>query len=212
MGLPYPVPKPRHALSSVATISLLRVLSIHWWLSYQVTHGIPLPVTSIWLISNSYFMPVMLANAGITNSHEQLLMNAINVILSMLSAIAGSFFVDRLGRRTLLIWATALTGIIYIPINVLASFSAHEINTGMGYGFIACIFIYGIFYSFGWTPLQALYPPEILPNRVRAKGMAFQGLVSSAASFINLYATPIALQNIGWKSYTIFCEAPVSLL
>jgi hypothetical protein len=43
-----------------------------------------------------------------------------------------------------------------------------------------------------------------LPNRVRAKGMAFQGLISSAANFINLYATPVALHNIGWHAYTIF--------
>ena len=34
--------------------------------------------------------------------------------------------------------------------------------------------------------------------------MAFQGFVSGLALFINVYATPVALKNIGWKTYTIF--------
>lgn len=151
-------------------------------------------------------MPVMLENAGITDSNEQLLMNAINVLLSMCSGIVGSFFVDRWGRRNLFLWGTFLTGMVYIPINVIASFPVSRISPSMGYGFIACIFAYGIFFSFCWTPLQVLYPAEILPNRVRAKGMAFQGLISSGANFINLYATQAGLRNIGWKMYTIFCE------
>jgi len=33
--------------------------------------------------------------------------------------------------------------------------------------------------------------------------MAFEGFTTGLASFINTYATPIALQNIGWKTYTI---------
>jgi MFS family permease len=150
-------------------------------------------------------MPVMLENAGITDSHEQLLMNAINVVLSLVSGVIGSFFVDRWGRRKLFISGTLLTGLVYIPINVLASYGPTQITASMGYGFIACIFLYGVFFSFCWTPLQNLYPAEILPSRARGKGMALQGLASSAANFVNLYATPVALHNIGWRMYTIFC-------
>lgn len=154
----------------------------------------------------SYYMPVMLENAGITDQHQQLLMNAINVVLSFVSGIVGSFFVDRWGRRTLFLVGTFLTGLVYVPINVIASLSKEKITPSVGYGFIACIFLYGIFFSFCWTPLQALYPAEILPNRVRGKGMAFQVLLSGAANFINLYATTIGLKRIGWKMYTIFRE------
>lgn len=34
--------------------------------------------------------------------------------------------------------------------------------------------------------------------------MAFRGFLSGLASFINTYATPVALSNTGWKTYTIF--------
>ena len=56
------------------------------------------------------------------------------------------------------------------------------------------------------TPLQALYPAEILGNEIRAKGVAFQAFTAGCATFINQYATPIALNRIRWKTYTIFCK------
>ncbi|KAN0108754.1 general substrate transporter [Hyaloscypha variabilis] len=154
----------------------------------------------------SYFMPVMLEDIGITGQNQQLLMNALNTVFSFLGGIVGSFMVDRLGRRNLFLWATFLTGLCYIALNIIAwkASATGHVSTGTGYAFIAMIFLYGIFYSFGWTPLQALYPAEILTNEMRAKGMAFQGFMGGVASFINQYATPVALKNIGWKTYTIF--------
>ncbi|KAL4897568.1 putative transporter [Aspergillus ambiguus] len=151
----------------------------------------------------TYFMPVMLQNAGITGEQQQLLLNALNTVFSFISGVVGSFFVDRWGRRTLFLYGTFITGLIYIPINVIASFAPH-ITLGMGYGFIACIFLYGIVFAFCWTPLQSLYPAEILPSRVRAKGMAFQNVVYGGANFINMYGTPTGMADIGWKMYMIF--------
>jgi predicted MFS family arabinose efflux permease len=112
--------------------------------------------------------------------------------------------VEKFGRRQLFLWGTFLTGCCYIPMNVIAAQADGHVATGTGYTFVAFIFLYGITFSFCWTPLQSLYPAEIMPNDIRAQGMAFQNLASQVASFINTYATPVALQNIGWKTYTIF--------
>jgi hypothetical protein len=94
--------------------------------------------------------------------------------------------------------------LVYIPINVLAAKSHGNIGQASGYAFIAMIFLYGIFWSFCWTPLQALYPAEILTTQMRAKGMAAQSFIGGVASFINTYGTSVALKNIGWRTYTIF--------
>lgn len=175
---------------------------IRYSLSPGFQRGIELQTNNM----TSYFMPVMLQNAGITSSSQQLLMNALNTVFSFVSGLAGSAFVDKWGRRSLFLWGTFLTGLIYIPINVLASYPVAEITQSMGYGFIASIFLYGIFFSFTWSNLQAVYPAEILPNTIRAKGVAFQGVISGAANFVNFYCTPTALQSIGWRMYTIFRE------
>ncbi|OHW90186.1 lactose permease [Colletotrichum incanum] len=158
----------------------------------------------------SYYLPVMVEGVGIKDSSRQLLINGLNTVTSFIAGIFGSFFVDKVGRRPLFLWGTLLTGLVYIPINVLAARAEQfdkdggTIPTAQSYAFIAMVFTYGIFWSFCWTPLQALYPAEILNNVIRAKGMGVKGFISGVASFINTYGTSVALKHIGWKTYTIF--------
>lgn len=57
-----------------------------------------------------------------------------------------------------------------------------------------------VFYSYGWTPLQSLYPTECLPYEVRAKGLALVGWATNVVSLINTFGLPSALAKIGWKS------------
>ncbi len=107
----------------------------------------------------SYYMPVMLSDIGITSSSTQLLLNALNTVTSFLSGIVGSFFVDRWGRRSLFLWATLLTGLCYIPLNVIASQAANgAVSNSAGYVFIVFIFLYGVFFSFGCECPVLSYP------------------------------------------------------
>jgi MFS family permease len=117
------------------------------------------------LIIPSYFMPVMLEDIGITGQNQQLLMNALNTVFSFLGGIFGSFMVDRLGRRNLFLWATFLTGLCYIALNIIAwkASATGNVSTGTGYAFIAMIFLYGIFYSFGCKYFH-LYKQSTLPD------------------------------------------------
>lgn len=62
------------------------------------------------------------------------------------------------------------------------------------------IVLFMVFFSAGWTPLQALYPAEVLSYENRAKGLALQGWVTNAVSTINTFGMPIALRQIGYIS------------
>lgn len=156
----------------------------------------------------TYYLPVMVWGIGISDSSRQRLLNGINTIISFVAGLFGSFFIDRFGRRPLFLWGTFLTGLIYIPINVLAAkakgYEEGAIPRPQAYAFIAMIISYGILWGFCWTPLQALYPAEILNNEIRAKGMGVKGLLTGLSSFINTYGTSVSLSHIGWKTYTIF--------
>jgi hypothetical protein len=57
-----------------------------------------------------------------------------------------------------------------------------------------------VVYSFGYTPLQALYPAEVLAFEVRAKGLALQGWITNAFGLINTFGLPSALAALTWKS------------
>jgi hypothetical protein len=69
---------------------------------------------------------------------------------------------------------------------------------------IAFIFFVGIFHSCGINPLVVAYPVEVLHTNIRAKGMGLNNFMLNCAEFINTYATPIGLKNIGWKIYIVY--------
>jgi hypothetical protein len=69
---------------------------------------------------------------------------------------------------------------------------------------IAFIFFVGIFHSGGINPLVVAYPVECLHMNTRAKGMGLNNLLLNSAEFINTYATPIGLKNIGWRIYIVY--------
>lgn len=144
----------------------------------------------------------MIANAGIDNTNTQLLLNAINPILSMDAAVTGAFFLDKLGRRPMMM--SALGGALFFYI-LLTAFSAQVVNhANLSYGVIASIYLYGICFASGMTPCQALYPTECLENRTRAKGTSLKFLCVNIAMMVNQYAISVGIKKITWRLYLVF--------
>lgn len=150
----------------------------------------------------SYFMPGMLKNAGITDSSKQLLINAINPIFSMLAAIYGATLLDKLGRRRMLLGGLAGALMCYVCITAFSARSGD--NPDLVYGLIVFIYLFGIFFAWGWTPLQVLYPVECLTNRTRAKGAGMKFLFINIAGMTNLYGISVGIASIKWKLYLVF--------
>jgi sugar porter (SP) family MFS transporter len=150
----------------------------------------------------TYFLPILLKNAGITSQNKQLTLNFVNSITSYMGALSGSATVDRFGRRKVLLYATMVMAVILAIVTGLLSSigSAARANAG-----ITFIYLFMVVFSYGWTPMQALYPAEVLSYQARAKGLAFLNIVSQASTLINTFGLPVALQKIGWKVYLIFC-------
>lgn len=44
-------------------------------------------------------------------------------------------------------------------------------NLALGQGAVASYFLFSLIFSFAYTPLQALYPVEVLTTSIRAKGV-----------------------------------------
>ncbi|KAG7088451.1 hypothetical protein E1B28_012442 [Marasmius oreades] len=149
----------------------------------------------------TYFLPILLKNAGIKSQQRQQQLNFVNSVTSYVGALGGSFTVDRFGRRKNLFWATvAITAILAIVTGLLSKDgNAAQSNAGVTF-----IFLFMVVFSFGWTPMQALYPAEVLSYQARAKGLAFLNIFTQAASCINTFGLPVALEKIGWKTYAIF--------
>eukprot|EP00753_Platysulcus_tardus_P013280 PLAT3653.1.p1 GENE.PLAT3653.1~~PLAT3653.1.p1 ORF type:complete len:549 (-),score=-167.96 PLAT3653.1:152-1735(-) len=149
----------------------------------------------------TYFLPVLLKNAGITSQNKQLTLNFVNSVTSYVGALTGSACIDRFGRRALLLSATSLLVVILAIVSALLSQSGNVERSNAGISFI---YLFMVVFSFGWTPMQGVYSAEVLSYEARAKGLAFLNLVTQAASCINTFALPVALERIGWKVYLVF--------
>ncbi|KAF8908874.1 general substrate transporter, partial [Gymnopilus junonius] len=98
----------------------------------------------------TYFLPILLKDAGITSQSRQLTLNFVNSITSYMGALAGSATIDRFGRRKILLIATSvMVAILTIVTALLSSFgSAARSNAG-----ITFIYLFMVAFSYGWTPM-----------------------------------------------------------
>jgi len=152
----------------------------------------------------SYFLAGVLTTAGVANtttqSDLQVVMNAVQIIF----AFVGCLFVDTKGRRPMLIWVNFGCALTWIAVTICAGIQASKHDKASSAAMVAFIYIFQVIYSIGWTPLQALYPVEVLSFEMRAKGMAFSNMFVTCGTLVNQFGFPVALQNIQWKTYPVF--------
>ncbi|KAI1342979.1 lactose permease [Xylariaceae sp. FL0016] len=150
----------------------------------------------------SYFMPEMIKQAGILDTNKQLLINAINPIFSLLAAVYGAFLLDKLGRRPMMMYGLGGSLVCYI---FLTAFTAQTaMHPRLSYGTIVFIYLFGIFFAWGFTPLQTLYAVECLENRTRAKGSGLNYLFLNVAMIVNTYGISVGIEAIGWRLYIVY--------
>ncbi|KAB5585039.1 MFS sugar transporter-like protein [Coniochaeta sp. 2T2.1] len=152
----------------------------------------------------SYFLPAMLNTSGITDPSTVLDINLGITLASSAAACLGASQMDRFGRRKMLIGCCLILALLWG--GMLGGTGAYHINGSLpaADASIAFIFLIGIVFSAAYTPLQALYPVEVLAYDQRAKGMALQNMAGNAAGLINQFALPVALQRISWKTYFVY--------
>lgn len=150
------------------------------------------------------FLPDLLLFAGIEDTDRQRELNLVNSGTSMVGALVGSGVVDHIGRRKLMLFAAfaCCAGMVIVG-GLLSPAGGPEALAGRADAGVAFIFLFMVFYSVGWTPLQALYPAEVLSYENRAKGLALQGLTTNAVSMINTFGMPPAMRTLGWISESI---------
>lgn len=115
-------------------------------------------------------------------------MNAIQIVFATL----GASITDTVGRRPMLVVVNIVCGLCWIGVTVPASIGnitdidsteqRNAVSGSVSRAVLAWVYIFQISYSVGWTPLQALYPVEVLSYEIRAKGMAFSSFFTSAGT------------------------------
>jgi MFS family permease len=96
----------------------------------------------------TYFLPVLLANAGITDQNKKLTLNFVNSVTSYAGALFGSWTVDRIGRRRQVLISTTMCAIVLFTVTGLLSGKGEAARSNAG---ISLIYLFMVIFSFGWT-------------------------------------------------------------
>ncbi|KAH0290444.1 general substrate transporter [Aureobasidium namibiae CBS 147.97] len=152
----------------------------------------------------TYFIGAVLDTAGYHTAIQQTNINLGYSCFQFVFALIGSAFVDKVGRRRLMITGMAGCAVVWVGMTTASGLFNETQDASAAKATVAMIFMFGAIFSFCLTPLQALYPVEVLSFEMRAKGMAFSSLAVNAGGLLNQFAWPVSLKNIGWKTYIVF--------
>ncbi|KAJ3546963.1 hypothetical protein NM208_g1737 [Fusarium decemcellulare] len=156
------------------------------------------------------YAPTIFRIAGFDSEKSQWI-SGLNNIFYMFATLICVFTLDRIGRRWTLYWGAVGQGIAMF---LAAAFSklgqdasaAGDINKANSYGAAAASFVFIFTFVFGatWLTVPWLYPAEIFPLQVRAKGNAWGVFGWSIGNGWLTLLCPVMFSNIGENTLHIF--------
>ncbi|KAK8217256.1 hypothetical protein M8818_001509 [Zalaria obscura] len=155
----------------------------------------------------SYYFAKVMDSIGVTDTNTQFEINGGLTILSLIVSVSCAFLVDIVGRRPMFLAATSGMLVCFTLWTVCtALFDLHG-NKAAGKAVIAFIWLFSVSYALAWSGLLVAYTVEIMPFKIRAKGLMLMNFFVQAALVFNQYINPIGLDNLipHYKFYIVYC-------
>ncbi|KAK9319781.1 general substrate transporter [Lipomyces orientalis] len=138
-------------------------------------------------------------------------------IVFLVATLPTVLWTDRWGRRlSLLAGAISLAFWMYLIGGIMARFGQpnplkNQPSTWVIIGHDAAsdaiqasCYLAGASFAMSWGPIEWMYPPEIIPLRIRAKAVSFTTAANWATNFVLALLMPLLLRTISWRVYIIF--------
>jgi hypothetical protein len=157
------------------------------------------------IISN--YSALLYISAGVTDATARLGLSAGQMCLALIVSISMALLVDKVGRRPMFLASTGGMFGTFIFWTLTSGLYDEHKAPGADIAMVFFIWVFGIFYSLAWSGLLVGYAIEILPYKLRAKGLMVMNLTVQAALTLNTYANPLAFKAFEghtWKLYLIY--------
>lgn len=114
------------------------------------------------------------------------------------------FAADSLGRRRSLLWTSIAQGLSMYYIGLYMRIDPPVENApvpGAGYFALVCVFLFALFFQFGWGPVCWIYVSEIPAARLRSLNVAIAAATQWLFNFVVARATPNMMATVGKGGY-----------
>lgn len=146
----------------------------------------------------SYYAPLVFESAG-WHGRDAILMTGFNAFTYLASTIPPWYLVDKWGRRPILLSGAVM---MIIALSAVSYFIYIDIDLTPRL-VVIFVMIYNAAFGFSWGPIPWLYPPEILPLSIRAKGASLSTASNWAFNFLVGEVTPVLQEAIKWRLYLV---------
>lgn len=153
----------------------------------------------------AYYLPVVLhRSVGLPQLTARLVATA-NAVSFWLTTSASIFFVDKVGRRPLLMIGAGVMAVAFlgVAIGVGAGIASPE-HHGPGIAATAFIWLYFTAFSSGWISVPWLYPAEINSLKFRTKGAALATACDWLFNYVVVQTTPPGIEHLRFGLYLIY--------
>ncbi|KAI1852331.1 hypothetical protein JX265_006381 [Neoarthrinium moseri] len=158
------------------------------------------------IISN--YASMLYEAAGIHDSNARLGLQGGQTIMALVVSVSTALTVDRFGRRPLFLTATGGMFTVFVFWTLCGGLYGEYESPGSNYAMLFFVWLFQFMYSIAWSGLLVAYAIEILPYKLRAKGLMILNISIQAALTLNNYANPVAFAAFGekgyWKLYLIY--------
>ncbi|KIH46285.1 hypothetical protein ANCDUO_23664 [Ancylostoma duodenale] len=155
------------------------------------------------ILAVSFFGTFLLQSIGFTE-YTASLANCLSGLSGTLGAVVGTFALDRLGRRLLVVGSLLLLAAVNTSMMLLVYYFNITKETWMGWGFLALFIIFLFLFSAGIGPTAWFLGAELSPAGCRAKMQS----MSVSAQYLSCFLSPIIYYplnaSIGPSSFLVF--------
>lgn len=177
-------------------LDFLRTRGNRWRLAILISLGIISQYSGNALFSN--YINLVYEGAGIKSQNKKMILSGSERIIYLAISVYSATLIDKVGRRPLFLTATAGMVISFICWTITCAVyeNSGETNTSAGYAQIPFVWIYGICYAIAWSGLLVAYALEILPYRLRAKGLMIMNITVQAILAVGGQTNPVAWKRL----------------
>lgn len=153
-----------------------------------------------------YYAPTIFAQLGLSGNTTSLLATGVYGIVNTLATIPAVLFIDKVGRKPLLMCGAAGTCISLVIVGAIIATYGDTLpqHKAAGWVGIAFIYIYDINFSYSFGPIGWVLPSEIFTLAIRSKAISITTSTTWMCNFIIGLVTPDMLATIGWGTYIFF--------